>query len=64
MPKLYSIPMFTVYNGKDLFSGKPAGTVHNIPSQTISVDSVFEQARAMLGARDRGPNSADRHLSH
>lgn len=64
VPKLYSIPMFTVYNGKDLFSGKPAGTVHNIPSQTISVDSVFEQARAMLGARDREPNSADRHLSH
>ncbi|WP_394844299.1 glycosyltransferase family 9 protein [Pendulispora brunnea] len=47
-PSLYSIPMFTVYNGKDVFAGRPAETIANVPAQTVSVEDVMQKVRALL----------------
>jgi ADP-heptose:LPS heptosyltransferase len=48
-PALYCIPMFTVYNGKDVFAGRDVGSVKNVPAQTVGVDDVMEKVRGMLG---------------
>ncbi|WP_394833823.1 glycosyltransferase family 9 protein [Pendulispora rubella] len=47
-PSLYCIPMFTVYNGKDVFAGRPAETVLNVPAQTVSVDDVMAKVRSLM----------------
>jgi ADP-heptose:LPS heptosyltransferase len=47
-PALYSIPLFTVYNGKDVVAGRPVDTIDNTAARTVSVDRVFEEARALL----------------
>jgi ADP-heptose:LPS heptosyltransferase len=48
VPPLYSIPMFTVYNGKDVFAGRPVSSVKNVPATTVSVETVMESVGQML----------------
>jgi ADP-heptose:LPS heptosyltransferase len=50
-PKLYSIPLFSVYNGKDVAVGKPSHEVGNAAACTVSVEQVMREARDLLGAR-------------
>jgi ADP-heptose:LPS heptosyltransferase len=48
-PPLYSIPLFTVYNGKDVVAGRPVDTIKNTAACTVTVDRVLEEVREMLG---------------
>ena len=48
-PELYSIPLFTVYNGKDVVAGKPVGGITNRAAQTVTVARVLGKARELLG---------------
>jgi ADP-heptose:LPS heptosyltransferase len=47
-PTLYSIPLFSVYNGKDVAVGKPSSEVTNAAACTVQLDEVVEAAREML----------------
>jgi ADP-heptose:LPS heptosyltransferase len=47
-PRLYSIPLFTVYNGKDVVVGRPTDKVSNVPARTVSVATVMDEARRLL----------------
>lgn len=47
-PPLYSIPLFTVYNGKDITVGRPAREITNVAACTVSVDSVMTEVRDVL----------------
>jgi len=49
-PPLYSIPLFTVYNGKDVVAGRPVDTIDNTAARSVSVDRVLEECRSLLGA--------------
>lgn len=49
-PNLYSIPLFTVYNGKDVVAGKPVDTIDNTAARTVSVDRVLSECRTLLAA--------------
>jgi len=61
-PGLYSIPLFTVYNGKDVVAGKPVGGITNRAAQTVSVRTVFDKACQILGEPVvRTPLAADMH---
>ncbi|HVV84554.1 MAG TPA: glycosyltransferase family 9 protein [Kofleriaceae bacterium] len=57
-PALYSIPLFTVYNGKDMSAGRPAVEVTNAAACTVSVDQVLAEARALLAAVPETSTSA------
>lgn len=48
VPQLYSIPLFTVYNGKDVMAGRPSAEVTNAPACTVTVDDVLREARSVL----------------
>ncbi len=50
-PTLYSIPLFSVYNGKDVAVGKPSSEVGNAAACTVSVETVLHEARALLAMR-------------
>jgi ADP-heptose:LPS heptosyltransferase len=50
-PRLYSIPLYTVYNGKDIAAGRPSSQVTNAASLAVSVDDVLDAVRPMFGAR-------------
>ena len=50
-PSLYSIPLFTVYNGKDVAVGKPSSEVGNAAACTVGVEAVMAEARALLAMR-------------
>jgi ADP-heptose:LPS heptosyltransferase len=47
-PSLYSIPLFTVYNGKDESVGKPSAQVSNAAACSVSLDDVLDHVRAVL----------------
>ncbi len=47
-PPLYSIPLFSVYNGKDVAVGKPSHEIGNAAACTVSVDTVLEAVREVL----------------
>jgi ADP-heptose:LPS heptosyltransferase len=47
-PALYSIPLFSVYNGKDVAVGKPSREVGNAAACTVGVDAVLRAARELL----------------
>lgn len=47
-PDLYSIPLFTVYNGKDVAVGRPSLEIGNAAACTVSLDTVLGEARALL----------------
>lgn len=50
-PPLYSIPLFSVYNGKDVVVGKPASEVGNAAACTVQLDTVMHEARELLATR-------------
>jgi len=50
-PDLYSIPLFTVYNGKDVAVGKPSREVGNAAACTVSVETVMRACSELLAAR-------------
>jgi ADP-heptose:LPS heptosyltransferase len=47
-PQLYSIPLFTVYNGKDVVAGRPVATIDNTAARTVTVDRVLAACRSLL----------------
>ncbi len=47
-PPLYSIPLFTVYNGKDVVMGKPTDEIKNVAARSVSLDDVLRVVRPML----------------
>ncbi len=49
-PPLYSIPLFTVYNGKDVSFGRPSAEVTNAAACSVSLDEVLAEIRPMLAA--------------
>lgn len=50
-PALYSIPLFSVYNGKDVAVGKPSNEVGNAAACTVSLETVMQAARELLAMR-------------
>lgn len=58
VPPLYSIPLFTVYNGKDASAGRPSAEVTNAAACTVSVDDVLVAIRPLLAARPAAVESA------
>ena len=50
-PDLYSIPLFTVYNGKDVAVGRPTLEIGNAAACTVSVDQVMREAHELLAMR-------------
>ncbi|MGE0867982.1 MAG: glycosyltransferase family 9 protein [Kofleriaceae bacterium] len=50
-PPLYSIPLFSVYNGKDVAVGKPSNEIGNAAACTVSLESVMHEVRSLLGVR-------------
>ena len=50
-PPLYSIPLFTVYNGKDVAVGKPSNEIGNVAACTVPLERVMEEARELLATR-------------
>lgn len=49
-PPLYSIPLFTVYNGKDIVAGRSVDNIDNTAARTVSVEQVLDEARSLLAA--------------
>ncbi len=49
-PPLYSIPLFTVYNGKDVVAGRPVDTIDNSAARSVTVEHVLEKCRSLLVA--------------
>lgn len=60
-PPLYSIPLFTVYNGKDIVAGRPMETIQNKAAQTVAVSRVLTEARTMLADADVPVSAARVH---
>lgn len=52
VPPLYSIPLFTVYNGKDITVGRPASEITNAVACTVPVDDVMAEVHAVLAMPD------------
>jgi ADP-heptose:LPS heptosyltransferase len=50
-PPLYSIPLFSVYNGKDVVVGKPSNEVGNAAARSVSLETVMASARELLAIR-------------
>jgi ADP-heptose:LPS heptosyltransferase len=50
-PDLYSIPLFSVYNGKDVAVGKPSNEVGNAAACTVPLETVMREARELLALR-------------
>jgi ADP-heptose:LPS heptosyltransferase len=48
-PPLYSIPLFTVYNGKDVAVGKPVSQITNVAACAVSLDDVVAATRELMG---------------
>ncbi len=50
-PDLYSIPLFTVYNGKDVAVGRPTLEIGNAAACTVGVEQVMREIHSLLGQR-------------
>lgn len=50
-PALYSIPLFSVYNGKDVAVGKPSNEVGNAAACSVPLETVMREARELLAMR-------------
>ena len=50
-PDLYSIPLFSVYNGKDVAVGKPSNEVGNAAACSVTLETVMHEARELLAMR-------------
>lgn len=51
VPDLYSIPLFTVYNGKDVAVGRPSMEIGNAAACSVPLETVLRAARELLAAR-------------
>jgi ADP-heptose:LPS heptosyltransferase len=49
-PALYSIPLFTVYNGKDIAAGRPSTEITNAAACAVTTDEVMVAIRDVLAA--------------
>ncbi|MBK9030761.1 MAG: glycosyltransferase family 9 protein [Myxococcales bacterium] len=58
VPPLYSIPLFTVYNGKDISVGRPSSEITNTAACTVAVDDVMTQVGEVLGVALPAPARA------
>jgi ADP-heptose:LPS heptosyltransferase len=47
-PELYSLPLFTVYNGKDVVAGRPVDTIQNTIARAVPVEKVMTEVRSLL----------------
>ena len=52
-PSLYSMPLFTVYNGKDVTVGRPDDVIRNIAACTVTVEDVMKDARRVASPSPR-----------
>jgi ADP-heptose:LPS heptosyltransferase len=52
-PSLYSMPLFTVYNGKDVIIGRPTDVIRNVAATTVSVEKVMAEARRLVSSTPR-----------
>ena len=50
-PALYSIPLFSVYNGKDVAVGKPSSEIGNAAACTVPVEAVMREVHDLLAMR-------------
>jgi ADP-heptose:LPS heptosyltransferase len=50
-PDLYSIPLFSVYNGKDVAVGRPSREVSNTAACSVGLEVVMREARELLALR-------------
>jgi ADP-heptose:LPS heptosyltransferase len=50
-PPLYSIPLFSVYNGKDVAVGKPSHEIGNAAACAVGVETVMKACRELLATR-------------
>ncbi len=50
-PDLYSIPLFTVYTGKDVAVGRPSLEIGNAAACTVPLETVMKHARELLATR-------------
>jgi ADP-heptose:LPS heptosyltransferase len=50
-PELYSIPLFTVYNGKDVAVGRPSLEIGNAAACAVPMEDVLREARELLALR-------------
>ncbi len=50
-PDLYSIPLFSVYNGKDVAVGRPSLEIGNAAACTVPLETVMDHARELLALR-------------
>lgn len=55
-PQLYSLPLFTVYNGKDVVAGRPVDTIQNTIARAVPVERVLVEVRRMLEPDSRAAN--------
>jgi ADP-heptose:LPS heptosyltransferase len=47
-PDLYSIPLYTVYNGKDVVVGRPAESIENVAARAVSIEEVMSAVRGVM----------------
>jgi ADP-heptose:LPS heptosyltransferase len=57
-PTLYSMPLFTVYNGKDVVVGRPTDVIRNIAACTVSIERVMEEVRRVVSHAPRSAMGA------
>jgi ADP-heptose:LPS heptosyltransferase len=50
-PRLYSIPLFSVYNGKDVAVGRPSSEIGNAAACSVGLEVVMREARELLAIR-------------
>lgn len=47
-PGLYSLPLFHVYNGKDVVAARPMDVIENVPARQVPVARVLDAAREVM----------------
>ncbi len=57
-PDLYSIPLFSVYNGKDVAVGQPSNEIGNDAAASVPLETVMRAARELLAMAP--PRAVDR----
>ena len=50
-PQLYSIPLFSVYNGKDVAVGRPSLEIGNAAACSVPLEAVMREVRELLAQR-------------
>ena len=60
-PTLYSLPLFTVYNGKDVVAGRPVDTIENAIARAVPVEQVLKEVRLLLSEEASVARAAPLH---